>query len=589
MKNIEARDENIKLKRLLDAGSALNSSLDIEHLLPLIIKSARDLLDAEASSLFLLDKKHNYLFCEVAIGEKGKLIKQYLRLEMGDGIAGSVAQSKKPVVIDDAYQDSRFDKSWDKISGFKTKSIICIPIYIKERLIGTLEVMNKKTNTTFDLIDLEILDYLGNIAAVAIDNARLHESLQVKVRELSLLTEMEKKISNGWGFDQLIDWAIARVMEALQARGASVFIFSDDKNFLTLKSSAGFIKSRISENPVIPDKGIVGISLREQRPVLIKNLHADERLHGEPIQSHESSSMVCAPLQSQNEIYGFMIINDKIDGFSFTRDDLNSLNNVAGRISMLLKTTHIFDKIKETDREQESAAKLMEKILPTSIPVIKGLDLHTQYIPYNLVGGDFYRFFEFSENKLGILVVDVSGHGFPAALISVMVNTMISAIPLSIADSPALFFNFLNNNLLNRLGGNFLTGIYLIIDMEKKSVCFANAGHTDLIHYRSKQDEFLSLNVKGPLLGIWKDPMLQQKEFPIESGDRLFVYTDGLFEINRNDNSQIIDESEIPLEIKTHIKKTSPDFLHDLVQTILKKSLKNEFNDDVTMIIVDFK
>lgn len=589
MKPIESRYENIKLKRLLDTAAVLNSSLDIEHLLPLVMISARDLLEAEASSLFLLDKKHNHLYCEVAIGEKGKTLKQYLRLEMGEGIAGWVAENKKPLLLEDAYQDQRFDQSWDKVSGFKTKSIICIPIFMKDHFLGTLEVMNKKDGKNFEVTDMEILEYMGNIAAIALENARLHEGLQVKIRELSLLTEMEKKISEGWTADQLIDWVLFRAMEVLRAKGGSAFLFSEERRDLYLRSSVGFMKAQLKTDAVSSEKGVIGVSLKEKRPVLVKNIHADKRFQGEPVQLHESSTMLCAPLQFQGELLGVFILNDKLDEYAFTRDDLNALNNVAERLSILLGIAQTFNKMKETSREQESAAKLMEQILPTSIPKIEGLNIYARYLPYNLIGGDFYRFFEFGKNKLGILMVDVSGHGFSAALISVMVNTMISTIPMDIMDAPSLFFRHLNNSLLDRLNGNFLTGNYMVIDMNKKRASFANAGHTDLVHFQKDQRQILPLNCPGPLLGIWKDPLLEEKEIEILPGDRIVIYTDGLMEIIGRKDGNSLNDAEMLLELKKHIELPPLVFTDRVIQTVLQKSIKNEFNDDVTMITLDFQ
>jgi GAF domain-containing protein len=118
---------------------------------------AKDLLEAEASSLFLLEKEDNFLYCEVAIGEKGESIQQYARLEIGSGIAGWVAKERKSVILEDAYTDDRFDKAWDTKSGFRTKSIICVPLFVKDQMIGTLEVMNKVGNRTFNKFDLDLL------------------------------------------------------------------------------------------------------------------------------------------------------------------------------------------------------------------------------------------------------------------------------------------------------------------------------------------------------------------------------------------------------------------------------------------------
>jgi GAF domain-containing protein len=127
-----------KLMSLTHVSGILNSQLDIYQLMSLIMLYAKDLLEAEASSLFLLEKEENYLFCEVALGEKGESIQHYARLEIGNGIAGWVAKYGRTVVLDDAYEDERFDKNWDRISGFVTKAVICVPLFLKDQLIGTL-------------------------------------------------------------------------------------------------------------------------------------------------------------------------------------------------------------------------------------------------------------------------------------------------------------------------------------------------------------------------------------------------------------------------------------------------------------------
>jgi GAF domain-containing protein len=198
---------------------------------------AKDLLEAEASSLFLLEKEENYLFCEVALGEKGESIQHYARLEIGNGIAGWVAKYGRTVVLEDAYDDDRFDKNWDRISGFVTKAVICVPLFIKDQLIGTLEVINKTKDRVFDKFDLELLLTLAENASAAISNSQQQDILNKKLLELSLLYEFEKKITSEKDHRKLGYWVLDKILEYLEAKSGTIYLL--DENFEHLHVLSG--------------------------------------------------------------------------------------------------------------------------------------------------------------------------------------------------------------------------------------------------------------------------------------------------------------------------------------------------------------
>ncbi len=587
MSDTVLHSEIAKLKSLLHISQSLNSNLQIDHLLPLIMISARDLLEAEASSLFLLDEKNDHLYCEVAIGDKGKMIKQYLRLEKGEGIAGWVAETGESLLIKDAYEDHRFDSSWDKISGFITKSIICIPLYLKEKLIGTLEVMNKKNGGHFEQHDMEYIEFLGNMAAVAIDNARLHEGLQVKIKELSMLTAIEKKVANGWSFERLAPWALKTIIESLSAAGGSILMFDQAGQKLQIIYTWGMIAEQVKETAVLPEAGVVGISYREKRAVRIKSIHADTRLVGQPIQAHESSSMICAPIIMGEKIFGFFVVNDRTDGFVFSREDVSSTANVTERLAVVYNTENAFDELKKTTDDQNSALQLMKKILPQGAPVISGIKIHSRYVPFSNIGGDFYRFIDAGENKIGILVIDVSGHGLSAALISVMANTIISSFPQTVLEKPGQFFTRMNRNLLGRLGGNFITATYVVINHVDRTIMYANAGHPSAMLYRNKEKQFKHLTASGPLLGVWEEPEFSVYQAEYHPGDRLLLFTDGLLEHYTGDQVTILDEKEFAGIIYDKIGDNPEKLPETIIHTIMKYSGNTEFDDDVTLLLVE--
>lgn len=161
-----------RLESLIEVSQIVNSTLQLKELLPLIMELTTKLMKAEASSLMLIDEGH-FVF-EVAIGEKKDEIEK-IRLPVTEGVAGWVAQHKQPISIKDVTHDPRFCKKIDKKIKFVTKSLLCVPLLIKNKIIGVVEALNKIGEEEFSQDDLELLQAMANQGAIAIENARLYE------------------------------------------------------------------------------------------------------------------------------------------------------------------------------------------------------------------------------------------------------------------------------------------------------------------------------------------------------------------------------------------------------------------------------
>jgi PAS domain S-box-containing protein len=174
-KDMEGKSE--KLALLLDANRVLTSTLDLDRLLKVIMGQAKKVVNAEASSLMLLDEATKELFFDVTLGGKGERLRQ-IRLKIGEGIAGWVAKEGKPLMVTDARKDPRFFVKADDVTKFKTKSILCVPLMIKERIIGVMEAINQVGRGYFVDEDREIFEAFASQAAIAIENARLFQNLK---------------------------------------------------------------------------------------------------------------------------------------------------------------------------------------------------------------------------------------------------------------------------------------------------------------------------------------------------------------------------------------------------------------------------
>lgn len=182
-----------ELNYLHEISQRISEKKDLHVLLNEIMESCKELMNAEASSLMIYEEKDNQLHFQVATGEKGEVVKN-ISVNMGEGIAGWVAQHREPLLIEDCYKDPRFNPEYDKKSNFRTKSMICVPMIRKDKLIGIIQVINKKNDGIFTERNLGIFLNLASQCAISIENAQLTEiQIQQKAleRELNIAREIQ--------------------------------------------------------------------------------------------------------------------------------------------------------------------------------------------------------------------------------------------------------------------------------------------------------------------------------------------------------------------------------------------------------------
>ena len=184
-----------ELETLLKFGTLINSTLNIEVVLDNAMKWAEEFIDAEASSIYEMGNEKSELFIRLARGEKKEPVKG-LSLKVGEGIAGFVVQTGQPIVIQDVRKEERFSDKFDKLTGFITRSMICVPLILRDKTVGAIQVLNKKSGTPFTDVDLQLLTTVAPQIAVAMENAKLYQRLETKFELTSeeLKTTQEKLI-----------------------------------------------------------------------------------------------------------------------------------------------------------------------------------------------------------------------------------------------------------------------------------------------------------------------------------------------------------------------------------------------------------
>lgn len=195
------------IQHLKEISTWVSSVHDLDKLLELIIESAASVVKAKAASLLLVEAKSNTLYFQVATGEKKNEVKDY-RVKMGQGIAGHVALSGEPLLIEDVSKDPRWYKEISESLGLETQSIACVPLRLGKEIIGVVQLIDKEDGRPIKSIDMTLLDEFASLAALAIRNAQniqetkreirdLREELKVRYQIIGKSHAIENVISDG--------------------------------------------------------------------------------------------------------------------------------------------------------------------------------------------------------------------------------------------------------------------------------------------------------------------------------------------------------------------------------------------------------
>jgi PAS domain S-box-containing protein len=172
-----------KLGTIMEISSIISSTLNLSEVLAYIMDHVNQLTQSVASTLMLLDDQTGELVFSVPTGPKADELMD-IRIPPGKGVAGWVVKHEEPLLVLDVRKDPRFYAEIDKVIGFETKSMVCVPLKTRTKLIGVLEVINKADNTSFTKDDLLLLSVFASEAALAIENARVYTELENRLDDL---------------------------------------------------------------------------------------------------------------------------------------------------------------------------------------------------------------------------------------------------------------------------------------------------------------------------------------------------------------------------------------------------------------------
>jgi phosphoserine phosphatase RsbU/P len=238
-------------------------------------------------------------------------------------------------------------------------------------------------------------------------------------------------------------------------------------------------------------------------------------------------------------------------------------------------------------KELETARQIQMSILPSEIPKIDGLDIAARYVPMTSVAGDFYDFIVVDDKHIGILVADVSGHGMPAALIASMLKIALAGQVTHAAD-PAKVLLGLNQALCGKFQHHFVTAAYLFVDMEKRTLTYAGAGHPPLLLWGGTSGGVRAIEENGLFLGKFDFAQYSSVEMTLEAGGWGLLYTDGIAETTDPAGTEFSAERfrEFLAEDNNVAADHFADRLLDEVSRWSARGPGADLDDDITLVAI---
>ena len=375
----ESEERTKQLAIINDVSRKLTSTLEIEPLLQTILQNAVEILSCEAGNLLLEDEQTQDLVFRVSVGTKTDLTGQ--RLPTGAGVAGKTAVSRSAMIINQVDQETAWYGQPEKETGIQTRALLVVPLFVKERIVGVIEVANKKDGTPFTLDDRDLLSAFAAQAAIAMENARLYsltdQALSERVDELSVMQRIDRELNTSLdmtrALDLTLDWAVR------QTRATAGAIGPVHEGRILINAEEGF------GNALNPARE-VGLEIRRFVDRGSKELDAPVLLSVDnPINEliNEHATIVLVPVRREKDLLAILFLK-----FTSRRkvneDVLGFLERFSDHAAIAISNAQLYSAVQAANTAKSEFVSFVAHELKNPMTSIKG---YTDLLAAGAVGG----------------------------------------------------------------------------------------------------------------------------------------------------------------------------------------------------------
>lgn len=335
--------KGLLLQRSLHTLQALININEVNHkegfvgLIDRIIAFASVVMNADRASLFIYEKETDELWSMVAQGEEDT----QLRFSANRGIAGWVIKHDEIINIENAYEDVRFNKSIDAMTGYKTESILCAPVKnIKNEIIAVIQVINKKDGK-FDGIDETIFKSFAHQVSIALENYKLYDALKRSYKRVNSLLEASTNLSSDLDIEKLIINTVHQISEIMDVERSSLFLWDQEKKELWSKVAQGMGTQEIR---FPDDQGIAGAVIRSGEAEVVEDAYADARFNREfdKVSNFKTRNMLCMPVKNRDGKLIGVTQSINLNDYQFDKEKKAILQAFNSQLAVLLENAQLY-------------------------------------------------------------------------------------------------------------------------------------------------------------------------------------------------------------------------------------------------------
>ncbi|GAB4502397.1 MAG: hypothetical protein Fur0035_19490 [Anaerolineales bacterium] len=348
----------------------LTSTLELQPLLKNILENAVNILNSEAGTLFLVDQQTDELIFQVTVGPAAPNLAGQ-RLPAGTGVVGKAVVNHQPVIVNDVQATATWNADTDKQTGFITRAILVVPMEVKERVIGVIEIINKKDGLPFTAEDQNLLSAFAGQAAVAIENARLYtmtdQELTARVEELSVMQRIDRELNASLEVERAmritLEWAMR------QSRAEAGFIGFVMEKGVQIMAHQGFTKEMEAyqddylslEHPAISEV----IASGQARRIVMENAGAmGAFLKG-------ANSQLVIPIRRESTVIGLFLL-ESLAPDRFQQDMITFLSRLSDHAAIAIANGQLYAEVQAANVAKSEFVSFVAHELKNPMTSIKG-------------------------------------------------------------------------------------------------------------------------------------------------------------------------------------------------------------------------
>ncbi len=339
-----------RLRLLYQVGSVIHSTLDSQEALQLIVSEAVRVMRASSGSLVLINPTSGFL--EIHAAQNLSSAARKLKLRVGEGVTGWVAQSGKPARVGDVTLDKRYVSVRRDV-----RSELAVPLEVQGEVRGVINVDSERVDA-FSEDDQELLQELAIQAAKVIHNTWLYEQLRLKVMLFESLSSVSRTINSTLNLDEALRAITKEACELMRARMCSLMLLDESGEWLDLRASFGAGDAYIRKPRLSADESLIGVVVRRKKPLQVTNVQTDTRYQNVELARRENLvSLLSVPLIFAGQCIGALSVYTARP-YSFSNEEIKILSALAELSAIAIEKARLYERVVDVEEQLRQNEKL---------------------------------------------------------------------------------------------------------------------------------------------------------------------------------------------------------------------------------------